>query len=484
MAWDTRLGGDDQEVTKPQMQSEVSTSDLRRMAHQIAPGAFDVDDLVQEARIAAWRAGDDARAPRSWIAGVMRNRAVSRWRSRERRRRREQAVAESGSVSTPEARAQLEQQLQRLAAALRALDPTDRRLVVGRYYEERSAPELAAELGLRPSTARTRLSRAVARLRRELGVEAEPLFERLSAWLPLGWLPSPLKTASITMNSAKLGLAAAAIVATTIAWTYSSADESSAATTTAAGPEDGAATPPPTAGTPHPVDASAAAPPSAKVSGARGVEARAVQSKAASSEPEPEPGAMLARYGLPIPSNPDAAAMLELIVDTNRQIAEELEVFNDCLVSLGGRDEGRLVLEGTLVGEPDVAMVFDDVSVTEDTIGDAATDECMRESLRSVEMRTPRRAYYQRYRYVFDFGTGRQRIEAMPTVEQSERLRAVYADIDATPYAYLIDDEADQVAFSSMPGRTVDPRPPSVDGVEDVVSPADGESEDAEGEDR
>ena len=105
------------------------TLDLHRIAHQIAPGVVDVDDLVQEARIAAWQAGHSARTPRSWIAGVMRNRAVSRWRSTERRRRREQAVVKPEPATTPEASAQLEQQLRRLADALEALDPVDRRTV-------------------------------------------------------------------------------------------------------------------------------------------------------------------------------------------------------------------------------------------------------------------------------------------------------------------------------------------------------------------
>ena len=361
-------------------------------------------------------------------------------------------------ATTPEASAQLEQQLRRLADALEALDPVDRRLVVGRYYEERSTPELAAELGLRPSTARTRLSRAVARLRRELGVEAEPLFERLSVWLPLGWLPSPTKTASITMTSAKLGLAAAAIVATTLAWTSRSEDEPTAGSTKTVTASQPTTSSRPTKPEATVVEAAEKTVAKSKPSPARsvnGADAKNVQT------PVPEPGAKLASLGLPVPSQPDAAAMLELILDTNRQIAEELEVFNDCLTALGDRNAGRLALEGTLVGEPDVSMVFADVEMIEDTIGDPTTDECMRESLLSVQMQTPRRAYYQRYRYVFDFETGLQRIEAMPTSEQSERLRGVYTDIDSTPYAYLIDEEPDQVAFSSMPGRKADPRPQS-----------------------
>ena len=52
-----------------------------------------------------------------------------------------------------------------LTAALGRLAPTDRAVVVLRYWEDRSVAETAAELGLTELAVRSRASRALARLR-------------------------------------------------------------------------------------------------------------------------------------------------------------------------------------------------------------------------------------------------------------------------------------------------------------------------------
>ncbi|MGH9177403.1 MAG: RNA polymerase sigma factor, partial [Acidimicrobiales bacterium] len=65
---------------------------------------------------------------------------------------------------------------QRREAVLRAvaaLDERDRMVVACRYLAGLSEAETAAALGCRPGTVKSRLSRAMARLRRQLAAEQE-----------------------------------------------------------------------------------------------------------------------------------------------------------------------------------------------------------------------------------------------------------------------------------------------------------------------
>jgi RNA polymerase sigma-70 factor (ECF subfamily) len=55
-----------------------------------------------------------------------------------------------------------------LEAALRQVNPADRRVVSLRHFEQRSNEEVASTLGVRPAAARRRYYRALRRLRRVL----------------------------------------------------------------------------------------------------------------------------------------------------------------------------------------------------------------------------------------------------------------------------------------------------------------------------
>ena len=60
-----------------------------------------------------------------------------------------------------------------LLAALERLSEPDREAIACRYFLDLSEAETAAALGVRPGTVKSRLSRALDRLRAELG-EEEP----------------------------------------------------------------------------------------------------------------------------------------------------------------------------------------------------------------------------------------------------------------------------------------------------------------------
>src|SRR5690606_23932798 len=74
--------------------------------------------------------------------------------------------------------------------ALERLAASDRRLLSLRFYEERSFPEMARQLGKSEAALRKATSRALARLARLLGVEARPATASTLA-VPLAVLAGP-----------------------------------------------------------------------------------------------------------------------------------------------------------------------------------------------------------------------------------------------------------------------------------------------------
>jgi RNA polymerase sigma-70 factor (ECF subfamily) len=127
------------------------------------------DDVVQEAmRVAVEkrRAERDA-PPRSggWLAGVVRNVAMHRLRGERRRSGHERAGARKGTVpSAAELVERVEEQRLVLDAVL-ALEEPYRQTVILRWFEDLSARAIAARQGVPLETVRTRLKRALDRLR-------------------------------------------------------------------------------------------------------------------------------------------------------------------------------------------------------------------------------------------------------------------------------------------------------------------------------
>jgi RNA polymerase sigma-70 factor (ECF subfamily) len=127
----------------------------------------EAQDCLQEAWARAWvrwpslvKGGDD---PAAWVHTVAWRLAVSGWRRRKRYlvalRRHGQPPDEPGP--SPDAVA--------VRDALSALPMGHRAVLVLHYYESLTAEEIGRVLDLPPGAVRTRLSRARAALRRELG---------------------------------------------------------------------------------------------------------------------------------------------------------------------------------------------------------------------------------------------------------------------------------------------------------------------------
>lgn len=147
-----------------------------RAAYLVTGSAPEAEDATQEAFVKAYYALRRFRrgAPfRPWLLRIVTNEARNRRRAagrhsglelradRDRRRQGDAAPSPEAVVLEREAREQL-------LAAVKALSEKDRLVVAYRYFLDLTEAETARALGLVPGTVKSRLSRALARLRRQL----------------------------------------------------------------------------------------------------------------------------------------------------------------------------------------------------------------------------------------------------------------------------------------------------------------------------
>jgi RNA polymerase sigma-70 factor (ECF subfamily) len=125
------------------------------------------DDAAQEATIRAWRyrtrCRDPAR-PEPWIAGIARRealRAVSK-------RRDEPDLGDRDLADPRQDLSGLVDSLD-LWRAISGINGPDKRLLVGRYWQDLPNSELATQLGLAEVTVRVRLHRLRRMLRERMG---------------------------------------------------------------------------------------------------------------------------------------------------------------------------------------------------------------------------------------------------------------------------------------------------------------------------
>lgn len=152
----------------------------RRLAASLV-GAAAADDVVQDAwRALVERPPRHRASPRGYLATLVRRLALRRRRTEGRRAAREHAAARGGhEPAADELVARLEIH-GRLVRAVLALAEPYRATVLLRFFEDLAPAEIARRQGVPVETVRTRLKRALASLRAELGGEdAEP-----RDWLP------------------------------------------------------------------------------------------------------------------------------------------------------------------------------------------------------------------------------------------------------------------------------------------------------------
>lgn len=143
---------------------------LRRLASRLA--ADDADDLAHDVWLLAKRDHPKPRGStglRPWLSKVMRNRlhSVRRARiSREHREARESAT--QWPQAQPEDTAMAADVVRVLDRALATLSDEERTLLRDRFFDDRTAAEIATKLGVPASTIRARLRRTLLRLRATL----------------------------------------------------------------------------------------------------------------------------------------------------------------------------------------------------------------------------------------------------------------------------------------------------------------------------
>jgi RNA polymerase sigma factor (sigma-70 family) len=161
---------------------EVLVARYTALAHRTAVllgAGADAPDIVQEAFVKAFRGLRRFRtdAPfRPWLLRIVANETLNAHRSARRRVGAELRLAAGAAaenlaqaVETPETAALRAERRGLLLDAVRALPVNQRLVVTCRYFLDLSEEETATVLGWPRGSVKSRLSRALGRLREELG---------------------------------------------------------------------------------------------------------------------------------------------------------------------------------------------------------------------------------------------------------------------------------------------------------------------------
>ena len=154
-----------------------------------------------------------------WLHRTTHNLSVNTVRADVRRRVREQEAATMNEVFAAESKGAWETVAPHLDAALNELSEPDRNVVLLRYFERKSAREMAEALGISDEAAQKRVNRAVERLRevfckRGVAVGANGLLVLITA-NAVQSAPAGLATTISTAVFAGASLHASAAIATT-----------------------------------------------------------------------------------------------------------------------------------------------------------------------------------------------------------------------------------------------------------------------------
>jgi len=152
-----------------------------RTAYLITRNAADAEDAAQTALVKAYYALPRFRrgAPlRPWLLAIVANEARNRRRAEGRREgltlrlasdRHVHELPSGGAAPSPEGRALAAETRAELVAALEQLSEDDRTVLSCRYLLDLGEEETAQVLSLRRGTVKSRTSRALGRLREQLG---------------------------------------------------------------------------------------------------------------------------------------------------------------------------------------------------------------------------------------------------------------------------------------------------------------------------
>jgi RNA polymerase sigma-70 factor (ECF subfamily) len=146
-----------------------------RTAFVITRSAADAEDAVQDAFFKAYRSLPRFRTHlplRPWLLQIVSNEARNRRRSAQRRDALTFRFASAEAMRTPtnpEAVAEASAEQRELLRHVNAMEENDRLVIACRYFLDLDTEETSAALGVPIGTVKSRLSRALERLRSSLG---------------------------------------------------------------------------------------------------------------------------------------------------------------------------------------------------------------------------------------------------------------------------------------------------------------------------
>ena len=157
----------------------------QRAAYLITGSAAEAEDAAQQAFVKAYYAIGKFRleAPfRPWLLRIVTNEAKNRIRSQGRQAgvavRLQEGRPRGDAAPSPEVAVLSKERSSALMEALNTLKIADRTVIYLRYFLELTEAEMAVTLACRPGTVKSRLSRALGRLKSALGGDDETLFEK------------------------------------------------------------------------------------------------------------------------------------------------------------------------------------------------------------------------------------------------------------------------------------------------------------------
>jgi RNA polymerase sigma factor (sigma-70 family) len=147
-----------------------------RTAYLVCGDADEARDAAQDGFLRAYDALPRFREgaePRPWLLRIVANAARNRRRGSRRRTalalRAAQDRPSDGAAPSPEAAVLATERNAQLLAAINQLAEEDRQIIAMRWFVELSEAEMADALGIRRGTVKSRLSRAMGRLRSVMG---------------------------------------------------------------------------------------------------------------------------------------------------------------------------------------------------------------------------------------------------------------------------------------------------------------------------
>jgi RNA polymerase sigma-70 factor (ECF subfamily) len=156
-----------------------------RAAYLLTRDADDAQDVTQDAFIRAYDALGrfDTRRPfRPWLLRIVSNTALNRIKAVKRRNAMVERVQTSAhtvhSASSIEANVLRRERSRRVWQAIARLKLEDQRLVVLRYFLELPEAELAQVFGVAGGTIKSRLHRALRKLREQIRIHDPDLLEQ------------------------------------------------------------------------------------------------------------------------------------------------------------------------------------------------------------------------------------------------------------------------------------------------------------------